>query len=263
MMGGAGLFAAGYVPVAATGLPSTAGIIGRVALGVATIGLYPIFCTGRGYPCRADHGAVQLMLPIAGPFLFVENHPKDSLVNENGRPLSSFARSALYASGAAQAAGAAMMLGAIALGDSYDNEGKRVPGQAVATAGTITLATAYGSALLVGFPSVLAGGICALERSCRSHFGGAWLGVPLVGPFVLAGTQPRDEVLADRGTWSAPARALLVANGALQVAGLAMLVGGLVAAPSGSETAAKGASWHVLPMTSGGTLGVTASLDGW
>lgn len=279
---GGGLFMLGYVPPLAVALPSTAGLAGRILLGVVTVGLVPLACAlGDGgsdsYVCNGDHGTIQLLMPVAGPFLFAENHPKDTVINEHGRPLAPGVKGVLYAAGAAQAAGMALVVGSFVLGDSVGEDGRPSSGKGAMYGGAIMLGSAYALSLATAIPSLAGGTLSFLEgctggRSsssiCDERWNGAMMALPIVGPFVLAGTRPRDSVLAQHGAYSGAARALLIADGAVQAGGLALLLGGLAARSSGpSLTPAPlekvGAKLHILPMTAGGSFGLTASLDGF
>jgi hypothetical protein len=117
---GAIAFGAGYAPNLGAALPSTAGLVGRILLYVFSLGIVPLACAlggGNGdYICTGQHGAMQLLIPFAGPFLFVGDHPRDSVINEHGRPISDTAKGLLYASGGLQIAGVSSILLAIALG---------------------------------------------------------------------------------------------------------------------------------------------------
>lgn len=113
---GAVLFAAGYGPNLVAAAPSTVGLAGRVLLLVMTLGL-PCWFSGNGsYVCDGSHGAMQLLVPFAGPFLFAADHPHDSVLNERGRPLSDVSKGLLYTSGGLQIAGLASILTALVLG---------------------------------------------------------------------------------------------------------------------------------------------------
>jgi hypothetical protein len=138
---GGALFLAGYAPTFGAALPSAAGVWIKVLIAAGTAGLY--FwgkCTvdrtsydgdGRSYVdtktryradanynylCDSTHGSVQLLIPVAGPILFANNDPRDTFLNERGRPLGDVAKALLYASAGLQAAGLVVMLGAVAAG---------------------------------------------------------------------------------------------------------------------------------------------------
>jgi hypothetical protein len=106
---GAIVFGAGYVPAVGAALPATGGLLFRVAVTVLTIGLGAIVCSlGYGsdsYYCHGAHGGMELLLPVAGPFIFAADHPRDSTINPHGLPLGKTSKTLLYASGATQAAG--------------------------------------------------------------------------------------------------------------------------------------------------------------
>ena len=129
---GAFVFGAGYAPALGAGLPSTGGVVVRVFINVFTGGLYQYGCTtseydGYGrtidthtrktYLCSGEHGAIQLIVPFAGPFLFAANHPQDSIINPHGAPLSGVSQGLLYASGAAQIAGGLLIAAGILQGE--------------------------------------------------------------------------------------------------------------------------------------------------
>jgi hypothetical protein len=110
------LFGIGYVPNLVAAAPSTVGLGARVVLIFLTLGLACLDGGSGGYVCSGQHGAMQLLIPFAGPFLFATDHPRDSVFNKTGRPLSDFDRGLLYASGGLQIAGLASVLTALALG---------------------------------------------------------------------------------------------------------------------------------------------------
>ncbi len=268
---GAGLFAAGYLPVVGAALPSTAGLLGRVVIFVGTVGLVPLACalgSGGGYVCSGDHGSIQLLLPIGGPFLYAENHARDTVVNERGRPLSPFVKGALYASGAAQAAGGLLLVGSIALADASDAAGRPVHGKGLFTAGALMFGAGYGAAFLPAIPSLAGAVLTAGGDGNSDHYGAASLAVPVAGPFIYLGVEPRDEVMSPRGRLSETAKVLLAVDGGLQLAGLAAMTAGLVmqSGPDPDE-APRGFApkLHVAPMLAAqsGAFGLTASLDGW
>ena len=109
------LFAAGYGPNVVAAAPSTVGLVGRVALLLVTLGL-PCWFGGSGYICKGQHGAVQLLIPFAGPFLFASDHPRDTVIHASGTPLSGTAKGLLYASAGLQIAGVATILTGVILG---------------------------------------------------------------------------------------------------------------------------------------------------
>lgn len=109
------LFAAGYGPNLVAAAPSTVGLVGRVALLLVTLGL-PCWFGGSGYICKGQHGAVQLLVPFAGPFLFASDHPRDTVIHASGAPLSGTAKGLLYASAGLQIAGVAAILTGVILG---------------------------------------------------------------------------------------------------------------------------------------------------
>ncbi len=109
------LFAAGYGPNLVAAAPSTVGLAGRVALLLVTLGL-PCWFNGSGYICNGQHGAVQLLVPFAGPFLFASDHPRDTVIHASGAPLSGTAKGLLYASAGLQIGGVAAILTGVILG---------------------------------------------------------------------------------------------------------------------------------------------------
>ncbi len=113
---GAIMFGVGYGVPAATALPSTVGLLGRVVILVLTIGLPCLFNNDDDYLCDGDHGSVQMLIPFVGPILFAENHPKDSVINSDGRGFDSEVKVALYASSFLQIAGLATMVTGLVLG---------------------------------------------------------------------------------------------------------------------------------------------------
>jgi hypothetical protein len=115
---GAILFAVGYGPNVLAAAPSTAGVAGRFLVFVLTAGIAVLACigSGNGYLCNGQHGAVQLLVPAIGPFLFAADHPRDTVLNERGRPLGDVAKGLLYTSAGLQIAGLGSILGAIVMG---------------------------------------------------------------------------------------------------------------------------------------------------
>lgn len=128
---GIAAFATGYGGAALAALPSTAGLAGRAIYFVGTAGLGALFSCVLGkthldehdhevgpdnYVCAGQHGAMQLLVPFAGPLLFWKNHPHDSLLNPNGHPIDAWTLPLLYASGGLQVAGAALILASVAAG---------------------------------------------------------------------------------------------------------------------------------------------------
>lgn len=112
---GAILFGAGYGPNLVAGLPSTVGFVGRVVILVLTIGLPCIF-GGSGYLCRGTHGGVELLIPFAGPILYVNTHPRDTVLNPAGIKPSGAMAALLYTSAGLRIAGLAAILTGVALG---------------------------------------------------------------------------------------------------------------------------------------------------
>jgi len=102
---GAVMFGVGYAPVVIAGAPSAVGLVGRVVILVFTVGLPCSFGSTSSYLCKGQHGAVQLLLPFAGPFTFAADHPRDTVLNKTGSELSVVTKGLLYASGGLQIAG--------------------------------------------------------------------------------------------------------------------------------------------------------------
>lgn len=120
---GASLTAIGYGPNFALALPSTGGVFVRAFALLFTLGLGCIFDelygrSGSGYVCYGQHGAMQLLVPFAGPIMFANTHPRDSVLNTAGGPLSSATKGLLYTSSALQIAGVSSMLLSLAFGRS-------------------------------------------------------------------------------------------------------------------------------------------------
>lgn len=145
---GVALSIAGYAPSAIAAVPSGVGLVGRGLALFFTVGI-PCWLPGvdpdpestdeekrrslrsqtPDYLCRGDHGAIQLFVPMAGPFLFVANHPRDSILNKGGNELSTGAKVALYASGISQIVGVTSLLASAAFG------GGAAPGEPAARQG--------------------------------------------------------------------------------------------------------------------------------
>lgn len=129
---GLALGVGGYAPNLLLGAPSGVGLVGRVFALIFTLGI-PCWLPGvdpdpdatpeeqkrslraqtPDYLCRGDHGAIQLLVPMAGPFLFATAHPRDSILNPAGRELSVPVRAAFYTSGASQVAGVTLLIAAV------------------------------------------------------------------------------------------------------------------------------------------------------
>lgn len=126
---------AGYGPVLAAAAPSTVGLLGRLFYFVGTAGIgYLASCWAKtttyedpkgGYPesrapdnylCSGTHGGALLVLPVAGPIMFIDQHPKDDILNPRGNELSALARGILYGSAAAQATGLGFLIASLAVG---------------------------------------------------------------------------------------------------------------------------------------------------
>jgi hypothetical protein len=105
-------FAAGYAPVVAAALPSAS----RHALVLVVVMLtFGLACIDNNCPDRGS-GALQLLVPVVGPLVFAEKHPRDAAINETGAPLSSTTRGLLYASAGVQTAGLLTMLAGVVFG---------------------------------------------------------------------------------------------------------------------------------------------------
>jgi hypothetical protein len=106
---GTALFLAGYVPAFGAAAPTTFRAVATAFYNVPTVGL---LCAAPGspdYTCSGYFGAEQLLIPLAGPFLYASNHPRDSAINPNGLPVSETTQTLLYVDGAVQITGAVLM----------------------------------------------------------------------------------------------------------------------------------------------------------
>jgi len=119
---GTALLLGGYVPLFAATSPTwvRAGATFFYDLGSAGMG-----CDhGKPeYTCSGDYGGAQLLVPLVGPFLFAESHPKDSQLNPNGMAMTTTMRNLLYVDGAAQITGAVLMGVGLASG-SWQRDGR-------------------------------------------------------------------------------------------------------------------------------------------
>jgi hypothetical protein len=126
---GAIMFGVGYGPNLAVAVPSTVGLAGRIAVFVLTAGLAVLACGfgggGDSYLCEGQHGAMQLLVPVVGPFFFASDHPRDSVVNENGRPLTGVTKGLLYTSAGLQIAGLVSILTAVVIGKHEPVPGRK------------------------------------------------------------------------------------------------------------------------------------------
>jgi hypothetical protein len=61
---------------------------------------------------------MQLLIPFAGPITFANSHPRDSVLNPHGSPLTGTTKGLLYTSSALQIAGVSSMLLSLAFGRS-------------------------------------------------------------------------------------------------------------------------------------------------
>jgi hypothetical protein len=255
----------------------------RLVWGVGTLGIGPLAKCGisdesasdGGYLCNGQHGAMQLLMPVAGPFLFAAHHPHDSVINDGGLPLSSGARALLYTSGFTQAAGLTLALSGFVFGGYSQSDETRPPigpNQNLLTTGTLLAGTVYAGTLLFAMPALVVGALVGIAangsgRSIRGY-GGALLAIPLAGPFMYLATQPHDDILNPDGTaLSTTSRALLIASGAAQAAGLALMASSLLfgrdASSNDGEKRAMRRELHVAPIAAAGTVGLSIAVSGW
>ena len=105
---GTALALASYAPAFGAALPTTLRAGATFFYGAGTAGLA---CdNGRpDYVCSGDFGAAELLIPLVGPFLYADDHPKDSQINPHGLAASVTTRTLLYVDGAAQIGGALLM----------------------------------------------------------------------------------------------------------------------------------------------------------
>ncbi len=132
---GAGLALVGYGPNFVAGLPSAAG---GVARGIVLVLTLTMQCFGEqrsevnNYICfTGQHGAVQLLIPFVGPITFASSHPRDTVLNPDGNPLSGTTRALLYTSAALQIAGVSSVLLSLALGRSEPVQEKAAAGPSI------------------------------------------------------------------------------------------------------------------------------------
>jgi hypothetical protein len=280
MTAGTAIFLAGYGPAFAAGAPSAVGLVGRVFGLVFTLGL-PCILNENGtssYLCEADHGAMILLVPIAGPFLFVETHPHDTFINRAGRELSPVSTALLYTSGAAQAVGASVMVTAFALGgDTPATPPRPGPNHSLLMAGLLTFASAYGEAFVFSTPSLAIGAaeaITAVENLGKTNptsekplpIAGAELAIPIVGPFLFAATDGRDVALNPNGSLSPTAKTLLYVDGAFQIAGGALMLAALAdtaPAPKDFAVGIHAPKLQVLPLVAPGAMGLSVGVSSW
>ncbi len=119
---GTALLLAGYAPVLGAALPTSlrAGTAFFYAVGTAGLACD----NGKpDYTCSGDFGAAALLIPLVGPFIFADDHPKDSQINPHGLAVSETTRTLLYVDGVAQIAGAALMGIGLATGH-WDHDGR-------------------------------------------------------------------------------------------------------------------------------------------
>jgi hypothetical protein len=135
MLVGAGLALVGYGPNFVAGLPSAAG---GVARGIVLVLTLTMQCFGEqrsdvnNYICfKGQHGAVQLLIPFVGPITFASSHPRDTVLNPDGAPLSGTTRALLYTSAALQIAGVSSVLLSLALGRSEPVQEKAAAGPSI------------------------------------------------------------------------------------------------------------------------------------
>lgn len=133
---GGGLALVGYGPNFVAGLPSAAGGVARGIVLVLTLGGVGCF-TERpsdvtAYICYdGRHGAVQLLIPFVGPITFANSHPRDTVLNPDGNPLSGTTRALLYTSAALQIAGVSSVLLSLALGRSEPVQERAAAGPSI------------------------------------------------------------------------------------------------------------------------------------
>ncbi|MBK6465251.1 MAG: hypothetical protein IPF92_30240 [Myxococcales bacterium] len=132
---GAGLALVGYGPNFVAGLPSAAG---GVARGIVLVFTLSTACFGerpsdvKNYICfTGQHGAAQLLIPFVGPITFASSHPRDTVLNPDGNPLSGTTRALLYTSAALQIAGVSSVLLSLALGRSEPVQEKAAAGPSI------------------------------------------------------------------------------------------------------------------------------------
>jgi hypothetical protein len=130
---GLSLVSVGYGPNFVAAVPSAGGGVLRAAQWWFTAGLV-CWTDKPKYACDAHHGAVQLLIPIVGPILFAEDHPRDTFLNERGRPLSPAVKGLLYTSAALQAAGIGALVASAVLGESTRAPAKADAGPALLVA---------------------------------------------------------------------------------------------------------------------------------
>jgi hypothetical protein len=108
-----------FMPVFAPG--AVAFLAGYVPSFVAAA---PAGFRASGAPFRdpGDIGGLELAMPIVGPFVFADSHPRDASLNPNGYALSPTMKGLLIADGIAQAGGAALMLVGVAAGHRERDE---------------------------------------------------------------------------------------------------------------------------------------------
>lgn len=130
---GLSLLVVGYGPNLVAALPSAYAGVFRGAAEVLSLG---DVCAGprpTGAFCQ-QYGAVQLFIPIFGPFLFAEGHPRDTVLNEGGRPLSPTVKGLLYTSAALQAAAIGALIASVWLGESTVVRARAATGPALLVA---------------------------------------------------------------------------------------------------------------------------------
>lgn len=105
---GTALFLAGYAPAFVAAAPTSLRLGATFFYAVGTAGLA---CDhgSPDYVCAGDFGAAELLVPLVGPFLYADDHPKDSQVNPHGLAMSTSTRTLLYVDGAAQISGAVLL----------------------------------------------------------------------------------------------------------------------------------------------------------
>jgi hypothetical protein len=78
--------------------------------------------SGGWFHDPGDIGGLELAIPIAGPLLFADSHPRDAAINPHGNALSPTMSGLMLADGIAQAGGAALMLVGVAAGHRERDE---------------------------------------------------------------------------------------------------------------------------------------------
>lgn len=130
---GLSLLVVGYGPNFVAAFPSAYNGVFRGAAEVLSLGKVCADSPSTEALCK-QYGAVQLFIPIFGPFLFAEHHPRDTVLNEGGRPLSPTVKGLLYTSAALQAAAIGALVASVWLGESTVARAKADTGPALLVA---------------------------------------------------------------------------------------------------------------------------------